>query len=75
MRQITKYSNRKLYLNEKSRYTNLQEVIEFIKNGEVVIITTPEGRDVTNRTLKSCLELLKISNEVLVDNIRKHVFN
>jgi polyhydroxyalkanoate synthesis regulator protein len=68
MKTIVKYSNRKLYNLNESRYTTLHELIEFAKNGQpFVVIRHDDNEDITNDTLKQCLLNLNINQNVLLN--------
>lgn len=51
-RVIKRYANRKLYDTRDSRYVTLQQIAEYVKNGEdVTIIDNTTKEDITNATL------------------------
>lgn len=53
MNLVTRYPNRKLYLNSQSRYGNLDDLKEFILNGEQFsVIDHRSKKDLTRQTLK-----------------------
>jgi len=58
MRRIKKYSNRRLYDSTSSSYINIEELIQFVRDGEEVeIIEDTTGKDITNNILlQSILE-------------------
>jgi len=68
MKTIVKYSNRKLYNLNESRYTTLQELIDFAKKGQpFVVIRHDDNEDITDDTLKQCLLNLNINRNTLLD--------
>jgi len=56
VREIKRYSNRKLYDLQESRYVTLQEVAEFLQNGdEIKIVDNKTREDITSVTLAQIL--------------------
>jgi len=52
VRLIKRYESRKLYDTEESRYVSLDEVAEWVRNGqEVRVVDNATGADVTAQTL------------------------
>jgi polyhydroxyalkanoate synthesis repressor PhaR len=63
---IKKYTNRKLYNPETTKYITLDQLIMLMKNGQKVqVIDHLSGLDITNETLKACVARLNLDNEVL----------
>jgi len=49
---IKRYSNRKLYDTESSRYTTLPEIQAAVKSGRIIrVIDNVSKKDITNKTL------------------------
>ena len=54
MHQIKKYPNRRMYDNQISAYVNMQQIVDWIRQGEQVqIVDSRTGQDVTVETLIS----------------------
>lgn len=72
MKTIKKYTNRKLYNTETSRYVNLQEILDMIKSGEQVqVLAHKTNTDVTQEVLKEAvLRHVPISSEQLLGMVR-----
>lgn len=68
--KLRKYSNRKLYDTEASKYVNLDEVISHIQQGGTVTVETTSGESCTNVVLKWALLKVDISNEAIVSILR-----
>ena len=52
MRTIKRYSNRKLYDTQESRYVTLEEIEEMIRGGrEISVVDAASGEDLTSVTL------------------------
>lgn len=61
---IKKYSNRRLYDTSRSRYLNIQELAEIIREGnEVKILDATSGEDLTQPVLLQVL--IEVGGEVL----------
>lgn len=58
MRRYKKYTNRRLYDCEKSRYCTLPEVIKAVRAGETVAVEGHDGG--TDITCEILLEALKV---------------
>jgi len=70
MKVLRKYSNRKTYDPEQSRYISYKEIATMIKSGiEVQVLDHEKGVDITNNVLKNILHSVKIKNEDLVSLI------
>jgi polyhydroxyalkanoate synthesis regulator protein len=68
---LKKYNNRKLYapkgeLSDQGNYVTLLDVVNTIKEGNEVCITTREGEDVTNSVLKESIKCLNLDNIDLI---------
>jgi len=60
---IKRYSNRKLYDTQESRYVTLEEIEEMIRGGrEVSVVDAATGEDLTSVTL----------TQIILDNERNH---
>ena len=72
MKTIKKYTNRKLYNTETSRYVNLQEILDMIKSGEQVqVLTHKTSTDVTQEVLKEAVfRHVPITSEQLLGMVR-----
>ncbi len=68
MIQITQHENRKLYVPEVRRYTNLTEIKLLIQEGETVQVTDHTGADVTAHILS---QVLTKTNKVNVESLRR----
>ena len=56
MKEFKKYSNRKIYSLEQSRYVSLQEIFTDVNQGaKVVIKLHGSGKDVTNEVLREAV--------------------
>lgn len=56
MRLVKRYTNRRLYDTERSRYITLEELAEDVAAGiEVQVVDAKTGTDLTRRTLLQCL--------------------
>ncbi len=56
MIKIKKYGNRRLYDTERSRYVNLDEIAELIRQGETVQVSdVTTGEDLTRAVLLQCV--------------------
>jgi polyhydroxyalkanoate synthesis repressor PhaR len=63
---IKRYSNRKLYDTQESRYVTLEEIEEMIRNGrEVSVVDAASGEDLTSVTL----------TQIILENERSHRAN
>lgn len=51
MREIRRYSNRKLYDLSTSGYTSLGELVKLTRANESFVVLNPQGIDITNETL------------------------
>ncbi len=51
MKLIKRYKNRKLYDTEVSRYINLGELFEHVRNGVTIKVINIEDEDITTPTL------------------------
>ena len=60
-RIIKKYSNRRLYDKQQSRYITLEELKELVLAGEDFRVVTTQGEDITSQTLITML----VSGEVM----------
>jgi polyhydroxyalkanoate synthesis regulator protein len=53
---LIKYENRKIYSKDANRHVNLDEILEAVKDGEVLrIIEHRTNRDVTSEVLNQAL--------------------
>jgi polyhydroxyalkanoate synthesis regulator protein len=68
MIQITQHNNRKLYVPEVRRYTNLTEIKLLIQEGETVQVTDHTGADVTAHILS---QVLTRTSNVNVEDLRQ----
>ena len=60
---IKRYSNRKLYDTQESRYVTLEEIEEMIRGGrEISVVDASSGEDLTSVTLA----------QILLENERSH---
>jgi polyhydroxyalkanoate synthesis repressor PhaR len=60
---IKRYSNRKLYDTQESRYVTLEEIEEMIRNGkEISVVDAATGEDLTSVTL----------TQIILENERNH---
>jgi len=60
---IKRYSNRKLYDTQESRYVTLEEIEEMIRNGkEISVVDAASGEDLTSVTL----------TQIILENERNH---
>lgn len=60
---IKRYSNRKLYDTQESRYVTLEEIEEMIRSGrEIVVVDAASGEDLTSVTL----------TQIILENERTH---
>jgi polyhydroxyalkanoate synthesis repressor PhaR len=60
---IKRYSNRKLYDTEESRYVTLDEIEEMIRDGkEIAVVDAATGEDLTSVTLA----------QIILENERRH---
>jgi polyhydroxyalkanoate synthesis repressor PhaR len=60
---IKRYSNRKLYDTQESRYVTLEEIEEMIRTGrEIVVVDAATGEDLTSVTLA----------QIILENERNH---
>src|SRR5215475_9621603 len=60
---IKRYSNRKLYDTQESRYVTLEEIEEMIRNGkEISVVDAATGEDLTSVTL----------TQIILENERSH---
>ncbi len=56
MRNIKRYSNRKLYDTQESRYVTLQQIAVFVRGGdEIRVVDKDTQRDLTSATLAQIL--------------------
>src|SRR5687768_13268006 len=63
---IKRYSNRKLYDTQESRYVTLEEIEEMIRGGrEVSVVDAASGEDLTSVTL----------TQIILENERNHRAN
>src|SRR5438552_1622968 len=63
---IKRYSNRKLYDTQESRYVTLEEIEEMIRAGrEVTVVDAASGEDLTSVTL----------TQIILENERNHRAN
>jgi polyhydroxyalkanoate synthesis regulator protein len=70
MKVLRKYSNRKIYDVEQSKYVNHPEIATMLKKGiEVQVVDHENGKDITNNVLKSLLHSVKVKNEDLISLI------
>lgn len=66
MQTIIRYSNRKMYCPKTSKYVNLSTLVDLIKNNEhFEVIDHSTKEDITNRTLKECVNLISVPNVIL----------
>ena len=76
-RVIKRYGNRRLYDHKLSRSVTLQEVGDFVRNGEhVVVVDAATGRDITKRVLIQILleeQNARVLELVPVDLLRKMI--
>jgi polyhydroxyalkanoate synthesis repressor PhaR len=77
-RIIKRYSNRKLYDTEGSHYVGLQDILEFVREGEdVEVVDSRTGEDLTSVTLAQAMaeeektEGSKLPLDVLKDLIKR----
>lgn len=64
--QIYRYSNRKLYSRELSRFVTLQEVFSMAKLGTKIAVSDHTGNDITAKTLnKAMLTASFTTNEIV----------
>ena len=60
---IKRYSNRKLYYTQESRYVTLEEIEEMIRTGrEIAVVDAATGEDLTSVTLA----------QIILENERNH---
>jgi len=60
---IKRYSNRKLYDTQESRYVTLEEIEEMIRTGkEISVVDAASGEDLTGVTL----------TQIILENQRSH---
>ncbi|MBW1988787.1 MAG: hypothetical protein JRI97_04490 [Deltaproteobacteria bacterium] len=73
MRNIKKYTNRKLYDTEDKKYISLSRVAELVSKGEEVRITdTKTGKDLTSATIGQILAREKdVPSSVLMQILQK----
>jgi polyhydroxyalkanoate synthesis repressor PhaR len=73
MRLIRKYSNRKLYDTRESRYVTLEQVAEFVRQGdEIRVVDATTERDVTSAKLAQIIfEEEKRAGRLPVDQLRQ----
>jgi len=70
---IKKYINRKLYLIDEGRYTDLKEIATMIKAGKTIKVThNATKQDITNDTLSQVLLLKTLPEEVLFDLLTRY---
>lgn len=63
MKEFKKYSNRKLYSLEQSKYVSLQDIYTDVTQGAKVIVKLHgSGKDVTNDVLKEAVMRCKEFN-------------
>src|SRR2546423_15690975 len=63
---IKRYSNRKLYDTQESRYVTLEEIEEMIRAGrEITVVDAASGEDLTSVTL----------TQIILENERNHRAN
>ena len=63
---IKRYSNRKLYDTQESRYVTLEEIEEMIRAGrEITVVDAASGEDLTSVTL----------TQIILENERSHRAN
>lgn len=82
MREIIKYSNRKLYDKQERRYLTLPEIREFLLEGQEIRVMSQESKENGKYTVETTKETLGsivgisaefYTKEELVDFIRKGV--
>jgi len=73
MRLIRKYSNRKLYDTRESRYVTLEQVAEFVRQGdEIRVVDATTELDVTSAKLAQIIfEEEKRAGRLPVDQLRQ----
>ena len=78
VRMIKRYESRKLYDTEESRYVSLDEIAEFVRQGQDVrVVENSSGEDVTAQTLTQVIleegrsGRAQLSIELLHDLVRK----
>lgn len=65
---ITQHRNRKLYVSDANRYTNLTEIRKLVQSGEKIRVVTMTGEDVTAHILS---QVLVMSNNLSVDKLAR----
>jgi len=71
MEVIKKYSNRKLYSTELSKYVPLPYIIDLVKIGsKFVVIDVDSDKDVTRSVLKSAVNYISPSKDSLLEFIK-----
>jgi polyhydroxyalkanoate synthesis regulator protein len=70
--QILKYQNRKLYVQQWSRYATQNELFEHIKDGgEIVVTDYKTGEDITKNIKRNMLTKCNFDSSMLTELIRK----
>lgn len=71
MTTLKKYSNRKIYSPVKKAYINLPEVLDLIRDGQVVqVVSHRTGEDVTAEVLREAIAKSDISADKIVTMVR-----
>lgn len=82
MREIIKYSNRKLYDKQERRYLTLPEIRDFLLEGQEIRVMSQESKENGKHTVETTKDILGAiigisaelyTKEELVDFIRKGV--
>lgn len=72
METLVKYNNRKIYNSNISQYVDLNYIIDLVKlNQRFRVIEHNTKKDITNNVLKKCLIKLNLSNDILLDLIKR----
>lgn len=74
--KIKKFPNRKLYITkgqtEPAGYVNSAGLLSIIKKGkEVIVLDSKTGADITDSVLKSCLSLVDLKRDKLLELLRQ----
>lgn len=73
METIVKYSNRKLYSKELSKYVTLSYVIDLVKTkSNFTILDNSTKQDITGTVLAECVTILDSSRSSLENFIRSN---
>lgn len=70
--KIKRYSNRKLYSTNDSKYVTLPEIATEMKAGTTInVVDNATGKDITNTVLKAIVPTIELDNDALVNLITK----